>query len=155
MRTVTVSWVVVATVTVAFVAPKKTILLEGVVMKFVPLIVTEAPTKPDVGLKEDMVGIGKNVNVASIAVPPGVVTDTSPEVPDATTAVMLVAETTLNDVAAVPPKPTAVAPVKLVPVMVMVVPLPALVGLKLVMVGIGGMVVTEIVFELSEASTAL
>ena len=58
-----------------------------------------------------------------------------PEVPDATTAVMLVAETTLNEVAAVPPKLTAVAFVKLVPVTVTVAPLPALVGFIKVMVG--------------------
>ena len=66
--------------------------------------------------------------------PPGVVTLTLPEVPDATTAVMLVAETTLNDVAAVPPKLTAVAPVKLVPVMITLVPIGPLVGEKVVMV---------------------
>ena len=80
-------------------------------------------------------GVVSNVKPASVAVPPGVVTLTLPEVPDATTAVMLVAETTLKDVAAVPPKLTAVVPIKLVPVMVMVVPLPALVGVKLVIVG--------------------
>ena len=68
------------------------------------------------------------------------VTLTLPEVPDATTAVMLVAETTLNDVAAVPPKLTAVAPVKFVPVMVTDVPTAPLIGVKLVMVGIDNMV---------------
>jgi len=70
-----------------------------------------------------------------------VVTDTLPEVAAPTTAVMLVAETTVKEVAAVPPKLTAVAPVKLVPVIVTVVLLPALVGLKLVIVGGRGMVV--------------
>ena len=118
---VTVRLVVVAAVTVACVAPKKTMLFAGVLLKFVPVIVTEVPTGPLVGVKLLMVGTGTNVKPASVPIPPGVVTDTLPEVPDATTAVMLVAETTLNDVAAVPPKLTAVAPVKLVPVMVMVV----------------------------------
>ena len=141
--------------TVAVVPLNFTVLFAGVALKLVPVIITEVPTAPLVGLKLVMVGAGINVNPARVAVPPGVVTLTLPEVPDPTTAVMLVAKTTLNDVTAVPPKLTAVAPVKLVPVMVMVVPLPALVGLKLVMVGIAGMVVTEIVFELSEASTAL
>lgn len=57
------------------------------------------------------------------AVPPGVVTETFPVEPSPTTAVMLVAaELTLNDLAAVPPKFTAVAPLKLVPVMVTEVP---------------------------------
>jgi hypothetical protein len=48
---------------------------------------------------------------------------------------MLVAETTVNDVATVPPKLTAVAPVKSVPVIVTVAPSAALVGVKEVMVG--------------------
>ncbi len=62
------------------------------------------------------------MNPASVAVPPGVVTLTLPEVPDAPgVAVIDVALTTVNEVAAVPPKLTAVAPVKLVPVMVTVV----------------------------------
>ena len=59
---------------------------------------------------------------AEVPVPPGLVTDTVPVVPLPTTAVMLVALATLNDVTAVPPSVTAVVPVKLVPVMVMVAP---------------------------------
>ena len=43
--------------------------------------------------------------------------------------------TTLNELAAVPPKLTAVAPVKSEPVMVTVAPLAALVGVKLVIEG--------------------
>ena len=43
--------------------------------------------------------------------------------------------TTVNDVAAVPPKLTAVAPVKLVPVIVTVVPDAAVLGVNEVMVG--------------------
>jgi hypothetical protein len=77
-----------------------------------------------------------NVKPASNAVPPGVVTITLPEVPAATTAVIIVEETTVNEVAGVPPKVTAVAPVKFVPVMVTVAPEAADVGLKDVMVGI-------------------
>ena len=70
-----------------------------------------------------------------VAVPAGFVTLTLPVVPLAITAVMLVALTTLKEVAFVPPKLTADAPVKLVPVIVTVVPLPADVGVKEVMVG--------------------
>ena len=80
---------------------------------------------------------GIKVNPASTAVPPGVVTLTFPEVPPASTAVMLVAETTLKEVAAVPPKLTAVAPVKSVPVKVTVAPVAAVVGVKEVIVGSG------------------
>jgi hypothetical protein len=54
--TVTVSDVVVAPVTVAFVAPKYTTLFDGVALKFVPVIVTVVPIGPDVGVKNDMVG---------------------------------------------------------------------------------------------------
>jgi hypothetical protein len=41
---------------VALVAPNITILLEGVVLKLVPLIVTGSPTGPEIGEKEVMVG---------------------------------------------------------------------------------------------------
>ena len=64
------------------------------------------------------------------------VTDTLPDVdPQATTAVIDVGLTTLNDVAAVPPKLTAVEAQKLVPVIVTVVPAAADVGLNDDMVG--------------------
>jgi hypothetical protein len=106
-------------------------------VKFVPVRVTVAPLAALVGVKEAITGAGINVNPARTPVPPGVVTLTFPLVPAATTAVMLVAETTLKEVAAVPPKLTAVAPVKLVPVKVMVAPVAALVGVKEVMTGAG------------------
>ena len=87
-------------------------------------------------MKEVIVGACINVNVPlDVAVPPGVVTETDPVVPVANTSVILVALTTLNDVAAVPPKFTIVAPVKFVPVIVTVAPAPAVVGVKLVIVG--------------------
>ena len=72
-----------------------------------------------------------------VAVEAGVVTLMLPVVPDATTAVMLVELTTVNEAAAVPPKLTAVAPVKLVPVMVTFVPASADAGVNEVMVGAG------------------
>ena len=87
-------------------------------------------SKPSVDFPEDI-----NVNPASVAVPPGAVTLTLPLVPLATTAVMEVALTTLNEVAAVPPKLTAVAPVKLVPVIFTVSPLVADVGVNELMTG--------------------
>jgi hypothetical protein len=58
------------------------------------------------------------VNPVLFIVPLAVVTLTLPEVPAPNTATMLVALTTVNEVAAVPPKLTAVAPVKFVPVIV-------------------------------------
>jgi hypothetical protein len=54
--TVTVKLVAVAWVTVALVAPKNTILLALVVLKFIPLIITDVPTGPLEGLKPVIVG---------------------------------------------------------------------------------------------------
>ena len=72
----------------------------------------------------------ENVNPVRVAVPPGIVTHTLPLVPLATVAVMLVELFTVKADAAVPPKLTAVAPVKLVPVIVTVAPVAAVVGVK-------------------------
>jgi hypothetical protein len=94
-----------------------------------------APAASVLGANAVIVGAGIKVKPASTPVPPGVVTLTFPEVPAAITAVMLVAETTVKEVAAVPPKLTAVAPVKLVPVKVTVAPVAALVGVNEVIVG--------------------
>jgi hypothetical protein len=59
-----------------------------------------------------------------LLVPPAVVTVTCtvPAVPAGATAVIWVAELTVNEVAGVAPKLTAVAPVKFVPVSTTVVP---------------------------------
>lgn len=95
-------------------------------IKFVPVIVIVAPAITPLGVKDIIVGAAIKTNPALVAMPPGVVTVTVPEVPAATTAVMLVAETTLNDAAAAPPKLTAVAPVKFVPIIVIVAPVPPL-----------------------------
>jgi len=58
--TVTVKLVVVAAVTVAFALPKYTILFAGVASKFVPVIVTLAPTSALAGLKLVIVGTCAN-----------------------------------------------------------------------------------------------
>ena len=103
---------------VASVPPKLTAVAP---VKLVPVIVTKAPEAADEGVNELMVGVGTNVKLPEeLAIPPTVVTDIVPLVPLATTAVILVALTTVKDAAAVPPKLTAVASVKLVPVIVTV-----------------------------------
>ena len=75
------------------------------------------------------------------AVPPAVLTSTvcEPEAPAGVTAVIDVGETTVKLAAATPPTVTSVAPVKLVPVIVMDVPPPTGpdTGLTPVMVGAG------------------
>ena len=105
-------------------------------LKLVPLIVTVAPTPPLVGEKLLIVGAGMTVKVLPLlAVPPAVVTLIGPvEAPAGTVAVIVVAEFTVN-VALVPLNSTALAPVKLVPLMVTLVPTGPLPGVKLEIVG--------------------
>src|SRR5262245_39503728 len=71
-----------------------------------------------------------NVNPPLDPVPPGVVTDTEPDVPLPTVAWMLVGEITVSEAAAVPPNVTAVAPVKFAPLMVTTVPAAAVLGVN-------------------------
>ena len=54
--TVTVKLVVLATVTVALVAPKNTILLAAEILKLVPVMVIVVPAAPLIGVKELIVG---------------------------------------------------------------------------------------------------
>jgi hypothetical protein len=93
--TVVVIVVGVLAVTVAVVPPKSTALLLGVVLKFVPVIVTVVPAIPDVGEKEVMVGTDPHVTVKLLALvtePPAVVTLILPvDAPEGTVVVMEVA----------------------------------------------------------------
>jgi hypothetical protein len=84
--TVVVSDVVVAAVTTAVVPLKDTTLLAGVVLKFVPVIITVAPIAPLAGLKDVKVGVAKTVKgEALLIVTPAVVIVMSPVVaPDGT-----------------------------------------------------------------------
>ena len=98
-------------------------------LKLVPVMVTRFPTCSRTGVKEVIVGAGKNVKATDwVDVPPGVVTTTFPVVPDPTTAVICVALLTTNEVTAVPPRVTADAFVKPVPVMTRFCPVPVVVG---------------------------
>jgi len=79
-----------------------TVLVPCVAPKFVPAIVTEAPTPPEVGLRLVMLGVGSTVNVTPLLATPPTVTTTLPVVaPVGTFATMLVA-LQLVGVAAVP-----------------------------------------------------
>lgn len=133
--TVTIRLVVLPDVTAAVVPLNFTRLLPGVGSKLVPVMVTVVPMGPLLGVKPVMVGGTRKAKPVSVPVPPGVVTETIPELPAPTTASMEVGEFTVNELAVVPPKLTVVAPIKLVPVIVTVAPAAALVGLNDVMVG--------------------
>ena len=108
-------------------------------LKLSPVIVTDVPISPDEGKNEVMTGGGGEVKLKPVnaPVPPAVVTLTSPVEPPPTTAVIVLGETTVNEVADVPPKLTDVAPLRFVPIIVTVVPLPVVVGVKEVIVGVG------------------
>ena len=108
-------------------------------VKFVPLIWTEVPTGPLVGLNDVIVGAPVPVTVKFVelvAVPLGVVTEIRPVVaPEGTVALIRVAFCTVKVVAETPLKRTAVAPVKFVPLIWTEVPTGPLVGLNDVIVG--------------------
>ena len=106
-------------------------------VKLVPDITTLVKTGPDAGLNEETVGgwITLKLDVET-PVPPGVDILIDPvKVPFATTAVIVVEFNTVKDSAAVPPNKTEVAPVKLLPVIVTVVPTGPEIGVNDVMPG--------------------
>ena len=108
---------------VAAVAPNFTAVAP---VKLVPVITTLVPPTigPDVGARPVTVGAATKVKVPTdVPVPPSVVTLTVTDpAPAGEVAVICVAELTVKLVAAVAPNLTAVAPVKLVPVMTTLVP---------------------------------
>lgn len=122
------SEVVLAAVTVALTPPIKTVLPVVKAEKLLPLIVTAVPTGPDKGINEVM--RGGAVKVPLVPVPVAVVTVILPAAPIPITAVILLAEFTVKEAAGIPPKFTAVTPVKLVPLMFTTVPCPPDWGLK-------------------------
>ncbi len=112
-------------------------LTEEVPVKFLPLMVIDVPVVPSVGLKEAIDGSRfLKLNPGKVAEPLAVVTLTLPLAPLPTIALILEALVTTNDAAGVSPKLTEEVPVKLVPLMVIDVPVVPSVGLKVVMVGI-------------------
>jgi len=119
-------------------------LLTGVVLKFVPAMLTTAPGAPLSGVKLTIDGVGKIEKLpVLIIVTPLVVTETGPvEVPAGTVRVMVVAVEAVT-VAATPLKDTALfvgVVLKFVPLIVMVAPTAPEEGLRLVMVGLGNTV---------------
>lgn len=108
-----------------------------IALKLLPVIVTVVPTAPLAGVNEVIDGAGNTVNeVALVAVPAGLVTVIVPVVvPLATTAVIEVLLTIAKEEALIPFTRTCVAELKLLPVMVIVVPMVPDEGLKDVIVG--------------------
>src|SRR3974390_933983 len=117
---VTVKVVAVVTPNLTAVAPKR----------LVPVILTVVPplVVPEVGVSEEMVGAealkGNSWVVPDVAVPPGVGTwtFTAPGTWGLVTALMEFGLVTVKLAAVVPPNLTAMAPKRLVPVILTVVP---------------------------------
>jgi len=132
--TVAVICVGVLTVNVAAVAPNVT---ADAPVKSVPVIVTDVPTGPLVGLKFEIVGAAATTVKFEllVAVPPGAVTEIGPVVAPAGTVTIISVSELVKPVALVPLNVTLETPVKLVPVTVTDVPTDPLVGLKLAMIG--------------------
>ena len=96
-----------------------------------PLIVTAVPTSPLAGDRPEMVGGLSTVNaLALVAVPPGVVTLSGPLVAPAGTEVWITVSDDTVKVAPTPLNVTAVAPLKLVPLMVTLAPIAPVAGEK-------------------------
>ena len=137
--TVTINVVEVAVSTVAGTPPTYTMFPAGILLKFFPLMVSTEPAGAEAGEKDVITGCfgSIKVNVFLAAVPYEVVTATVPLPPSGTIAVMVVEETTVNEAAGKLPILTAVAPLKLNPDMVIVVPAVPDVGVTVVITGTG------------------
>jgi hypothetical protein len=138
--------VVLQLVGVAVVPLKVTVLVPCVVPKFVPAIVIDVPTCPDVEFKLVMLGAGiVTAKLTLLLTTPPTVTTTLPVVaPLGTAAVMLVALQPVA-VAAVPLKVTALVPCvapKFVPAIVTEVPMGPDVGFRVVILGADAVLLT-------------
>ena len=108
-------------------------------VKLVPVMTMVESVPAVVGLNEVMVGGVTKVNPPVLPVPfLSAVMTIFPDDPEPTTALMVVADWSINDFAGVPPKLTAVTNEKPVPVMTTVSPVVAVVGINEVMTGVMG-----------------
>ena len=135
--TVAVIWMSLSTVNVVAEVPLNFTALAPV--KPVPLITTLAPVKPAVGVKLVTVGAAATVKlVALVAWPPGVFTTIGPDPVVALATVTLICTAVFESMlcTAVPLTVTEVAPLRLLPLMVIWVPTGPLAGVKSVMFGV-------------------
>ena len=126
-------------------------------LRFWPVTVTVCPDLANAGEKLLMTGAGMvTVKASPLLVPLGVVTVTLPEMaPAGTTTTRPVAVLLAMVVWAVPLKLTLVAPLRLVPVMVTLVPTGPLFGLRLVSVGAGRVTVKATPLEVPPGVVAV
>jgi hypothetical protein len=126
---------------VAVVPLNLTVLVPCVAPKFAPLIVTDAPTNPDVGFRLVMLGAGTvTVKLTPLLATPPTVTTTLPVVAPAGTGATMLVALQLVGVAVVPLNFTVLDPCvapKFAPAIVTDAPTNPDVGFKLVMLGPG------------------
>ena len=130
-------------IVVAVVPLNFTVLVPGVAPKFVPVIVTGAPTAPEVTDRLVMVGVGSTVKLIPLVFTPAVFTTTFPVVAPAGTATAIEVAVQLVTDAVVPLNFTVPVPwgvTKFVPVIVTGAPTAPEVTDRLVMVGVGSTV---------------
>src|SRR6266481_971237 len=139
--TSTTTLVALQLVAVAATPLNVTVLVPCVAPKFAPLIVTELPTNPEVGLKLVMLGPGTvTVKFMPLLAAPPTVTTTFPVVAPAGTSTTTLVALQLVAVAATPLNVTVLVPCvapKFAPLIVTELPTNPEVGLKLVMLGPG------------------
>jgi hypothetical protein len=117
-----------------------TVLVPCIDPKFVPIIITDAPTAADVGHNLVMLGVGRTVNDAPVLETPFTVTTTVPVIAAVGTGATILVALQLLGVAVVPLNVSVLVPCvdpKFVPVIVTDVPTGPDVGDKLVILGVG------------------
>src|SRR5260370_4516766 len=139
------------------------VLVPCVAPKFAPLIVTEVPANPEVGLKLVMLGAGTvTVKLTPLLATPPTVTTTFPVVAPAGTGTTMLVALQLVGVAVIPLNVAVLVPCvapTFAPLIVTEVPANPEVGLKLVMLGAGAAILTltatpTLVVEFPEVSVA-
>ncbi len=143
--TVTTMLVALQLVAVAAVPLNLTVLVPCVAPKFTPVIVTVAPTNPEVGVRLVMLGPGEvTVKAAPLLATPPTVTTTFPVVAPAGTVTTMLVALQLVAVAAMPLNLTVLVPCvapKFAPAIVTVEAKAPDVGFRLVMLGAGAVTV--------------
>ena len=124
---------------VAVVLSNTTVLLPWVPPKFVPAIVTTAPTGPELGVRLVMLGVGRTVKLTPLLATPFTVTTTLPLVAPAGTGTLIEVLAQVVGVPGVPLNVTVLVPCdepKLVPLIVTDTPTAPEVGVRLVILGV-------------------
>lgn len=133
----TVAKIVVGETTEKLVAGTFPKLTAVVLLKLVPLIVTEVPVPPWVGVNEVIVGALLKIKPERFETPYAVVTVTSPADPVSTTARIVVEDCTMNEETGALPKLICDVVLKLFPEMVTTVPFPPVAGANELIEGLG------------------